>query len=863
MYDSHPCGLLDASLFHGALAKAATDIPLHIVTVKDGAEEFWFVKSSANTVYTSPELLRVISGMGSKKREAFSSAAADALPFRFGRLGDAVMLTNATLPVPNAGNVAPGPVLGPLWFKGLPANDYHHSSSFTPVVGASQDRRPFPTSVLREILAQKDLERLVALAEYFNARIIGSMEEPLDLATASADVSANGEALAFIAIDEFDGDQLSKLIAFGQDLSVPTVVPLVVSNKVIDANYGDFSWDRSTYRGFAEQCGLYNTIGLNKDSTKRLFLPKGYALIDEVVDVLQERGLRPTGRVVGLHIWVSNSRDEQFFIEPDEVLRNRYFAGDFLAGLPFFGPGRGYFLLMTSRGVTCYELEQAPRHNLDAIVYHPLNGHSISKVRQFNSIWNGGVCSTADNMFLDVEELLRFNKKFSDDGMTTKEQIDPVTYASPLEESHEFVIPFLRSQVKRINGVNVQYRYLSWKDVGALQGTESGTYTMIPLVGMMHGVETGLVGMFNVISDESVLTDYSGDPIVPYVASLERPPSDGEGVLGGPAESGTFEDSVPSPGESTMRTTRLRYTVIEKVAEGDKGRFYRATGSALSSLISGQGYSKPLNREQSTALQKVVDEMDGRALGGVYYTRAWPIPTNVTDRLSVAVAYRKAREKACLLNDWDKQEYVKGVTYGAVKKTMNSRGEIQDVYNLVHPTTTIPEAAVATSATSLTYIPGSSPAKIKLVRGGDETIVTIDNQDLVWEAYAAGTPLSGISITTLASSWGVGEDATEKDGAEVRQAAKEIGEAQDYVRAGLIGETYVFDEATLAIAGFPDIAKMPTQNAWKTMIASVILHEKLGAAVGRFIFEDPARAIRAYIADALVRLTKRNANNAA
>lgn len=855
-YLLHPFGQIDDSLFDLSIAKDVVNNK-HFVTFEIEGKKYVFLRSRDRSWAGNPVLLTLIDDMGSKKGTAFANAAAGAKAFSFRHTAKGrVSFSNAHLSerAPGSRNVAIAKNQKVLFtdeereqLKSFSfSTQWYNNSllvSFDDEESRKQNRRFYPFDYIKAGESEAGLLSLIDEdGLLLGFEIVGSKDEPA----------------------EFSEDTVDKFVWTSREEGGPVSLYYHSPNDLQHRYIGRYLKDirLNLYHGLF---GSYT--GANK-GWRRIFRDGDTAINDTtpseteafLIGLADRLGFHPTGR-----LWLG----------PDNSLitveNHRVDFGDAEDGgqesfrsvgvvTPHVAPGRSLFAI-EGAGCTIYvecDCTFEGGHDLFAIRLDDIDNYVYSLTRTY---WNGGVIvwphSYAQERFQSALDLIEPTWKLRP--------------ADPLARASE-ILPSLYKE-GRITGTahreaahggnpTTPVAMLDRATHRRIQAGDEDPHFYLPVVGFLNGTKVTFEGATSVSEDLSLLTLDGVGEGANWEETLET-----DSVTDQDSDRFGWVDNddelfQPFPDEDTdgedggaKRTTVLRHSVVEMESVTS---FLSFNSDSVIQLTNGQGVFKPERGAGRDSYLKFAGEMGARSLGAVVYDKPIKIPFNISDRLIMARDYAKAKKKACQTNDWDKQEYVKGVKWGAVKRTMNDRGSLKEVFDLSDVSSIeIHDSFYPLKPVSLTYVPGSKPAEFVMkMSDQSEHRLGPEEDDLFWEALAVGATMSGISLAALSASWGYPSDMDQSDVDEATRARADIVSGQSDALSRIGKGPYQYNPATYAIAGYPDVRYMVTDDAYKAMIASVIVYERVGAGLLSQLLAKPNDAIEAYIAASMNRYVK-------
>lgn len=303
---------------------------------------------------------------------------------------------------------------------------------------------------------------------------------------------------------------------------------------------------------------------------------------------------------------------------------------------------------------------------------------------------------------------------------------------------------------------------------------------------------------------------------------------------------------VEDPDKDTPVEVTVKMTTVELTCARE---LYAVSFAWFAKYIeTGYGIYKPLTGDALVKAKEAIAEYQGLTATGTYYRDGFAIPKDVVTRLSMYRAYKKARDKACLSNDFMEKEFANGIKWGAVDKHFADLSyDLHWFYGLRDVTSTT--AIIGPSSkdyigTTIRYnaAVGTNPPYITV-----EGDVPVDAKDAgaVFEALAGGAKLVGATNAEVASFFGA--DGTGMvEGAQ--DAASSLGQYDQYSNTFYRGRgraQYDFALESIGVTGFVIYPEMAVQDAYKAVIASEMLQKSAASLM--------VQAAQQFSTDAVIR----------
>lgn len=848
-------GAFDESMCSMQIAAQTTFNAAHVVEINADGNSYLFERSESKDWARDTLLSSIIDGLKEDRKEEYAAACISSRPFTFSKGEDATIFSNFT-EFPRSRNVVNdqtsqvadiiSPALARAFDKGL-------VHTYGPI-----SRNIVDITKMFEIYRENDHEKVRVFLDHHASGVVfgNTLDEPVLTDSAGAFLSGlvPGEMYYFTSHDAaytgHEADQIFLSYVLSR-VGINTVEPQIHQSAKLGYLHANI------FGAFFQDKPVDGPIRMRGGTSS----PTNTAFEDNIAQVMSELravGIKVTGRVFSVGSSDGNSAFSNVVYDGET---RPLHAGPGL--MPYYGPGRGQIIVQRRVTDDVYSLEVEHTFNSGHDVLwlrstDPNKG--IFTVTEGTSVWAGGAVRGRDSFESSrlVREALCASPFYSSNGMDADVKLDEFSSVDPFTK---ISLPTVDEVIASVNTLSSRPTYVVhgaiWR---RMQLRPSRDVWYHPISGFLHQGRVAFVGAIEVDSDLSLLTLDGSWEGAAYEQALERPevkdnPGFGAGDDGAPlGDAGFVTDALDPEAEPGMRSTTLRYS---QVAMDVDLVYISVDGETLASISNGQGVSKRPNQETVKALEGLSAELGASDLAMVGYSRAVKIPHNVTDMLVIARDYAKAKKKACQTNDWDKQEYIKGVTWGAVKNKVNSKGSLKRVFSLTDVNDVTADVFPLGRPLSAVYRPGTSPALIDVTyEHGDKLVASVDEQDPLWETLSAGVTLTGISLAALSTSWGYEDPVEAADTAELSSAMADVRAAYNSVDVAMGRGPYTFAHSAFAAAGFPDVRYMVPDDAYKAMIATVIILEQAGGPVASAVLELPSRLLNAYRASSLVRQSK-------
>lgn len=240
---------------------------------------------------------------------------------------------------------------------------------------------------------------------------------------------------------------------------------------------------------------------------------------------------------------------------------------------------------------------------------------------------------------------------------------------------------------------------------------------------------------------------------------------------------------------------------------------------------SGYGYFKGKGAEAAATKIAQMADLNAYVHTAVYTKEPIVVPRDIVTKLDVYLAYKKAREKACLSNDFMELEFDNGVTWGEANAICNKAGNTKVLYGItdVTPSLGYPVAAPNFTSTQFRIEKTTTPWGVTRFEGGLEVglVPEAGRFSIFYETRYGATVANG-TVAELAANWGydltaitVEQNASSADNAALKTMTNPIWRG----RGGAAGD---FAWENIGISGFPIFKEMQYQDGLKAIIHSLV-----------------------------------------
>jgi hypothetical protein len=244
-------------------------------------------------------------------------------------------------------------------------------------------------------------------------------------------------------------------------------------------------------------------------------------------------------------------------------------------------------------------------------------------------------------------------------------------------------------------------------------------------------------------------------------------------------------------------------------------------------MSSGFGYFKGLGSEAAGKAIEAMASLQSYVHTAVFSRDPVVVPQELVAKLDIYLAYKKAREKACLGNDFMQLEYDSGITWGSANALCNRAGSVNVVYGItdVNPSAgyafTDPSYAgsvmIMVDTTILPY-----EANI-WIDGLDTGMVLEEDRAEVFRYLKYGAGIQGTSATNLASNWGFDYALITETQTEGTVVATELRGMTNPIWRGRGEASGDFSWENTGISGYPVVRELALQDGYKALIYSIVM----------------------------------------
>lgn len=241
-------------------------------------------------------------------------------------------------------------------------------------------------------------------------------------------------------------------------------------------------------------------------------------------------------------------------------------------------------------------------------------------------------------------------------------------------------------------------------------------------------------------------------------------------------------------------------------------------------LESGYGLLKKGSADQLKGAEEALAEFPGVVFTYVCYDHSWLLPSNIVERLEIYRRYKKAREKACLSNDFMSLKFNKTKTWGEAQTIVNGSRSVTVLYgykDVLGATIDLGLTVPSTTTVAFSLAGGTgSGTTLNRSEAGVITIVGKDKADEVFRDFAYGATLSGITKANLYLAWGFSESTVTAEindmVADHNALVKKSGKAS----TGIGVTPLRFNADNISISGYPFYESLATDDAYKAGLVS-------------------------------------------
>lgn len=309
-------------------------------------------------------------------------------------------------------------------------------------------------------------------------------------------------------------------------------------------------------------------------------------------------------------------------------------------------------------------------------------------------------------------------------------------------------------------------------------------------------------------------------PETPTTVSFEDP----EGVFNGGVQAGDDEGAM-------VNERAVGFDVhVDVNVERYLGSM--SAESIVYSAMTGNGYYKPMKKKELKDLENFTAQFEGKNFAFVVYDKPQQFPSKIVERTELYRQYKKAREKACKLNNFLSTSFIGKTTWGQAQDAVTAKGSSNVLFGLFDKPTLIDlDASIDYTKVTYTYQVGTSPAILsRKAPDGTVTVVSSDSADVVFGEISIGAKLSGIGLAALSASWTDGNPnhEIEQEMKDIKDSSLSITDQQSRARSATGGAGLDWGPNSYSVNGFPQVDKLLYQDALKAIIMSVNVYAKVG-----------------------------------
>jgi hypothetical protein len=241
-------------------------------------------------------------------------------------------------------------------------------------------------------------------------------------------------------------------------------------------------------------------------------------------------------------------------------------------------------------------------------------------------------------------------------------------------------------------------------------------------------------------------------------------------------------------------------------------------------IRSGFGYFVGLGDEKATAATAALADLNAYTHTAVYMRDPVNVPRDIVTRLDVYQSYKKAREKACLSNDFFALKYNDRLTWGQVNEMCNKDTSINVLYGISSVTPSIGYASGNPDFAGWVYSvnKATTPWGLTLfVSGTSQGAVAEEDKMQLFTAIRYGATISGATSADVATNWGLDAGVVAAEGSALGTTYNELNTMSSTALRGRNSGSADFSWETMGISGFPLIREMALLDGYKCIIHSI------------------------------------------
>lgn len=297
--------------------------------------------------------------------------------------------------------------------------------------------------------------------------------------------------------------------------------------------------------------------------------------------------------------------------------------------------------------------------------------------------------------------------------------------------------------------------------------------------------------------------------------------------LVGPPGEAFYAVKVAGTPEVTTTTTEVTvddvvYTVVEQFVEVTASEVLSAVPQAWYEeyYASGFGFFAGKGAEAAAAKAAKMPALAGLTHTAVFYDTAIAVPTDLVTRLTTYAQYKKAREKACLSNDFMEQSYDGKMTWGQANSLCNKSSSVRTVYGYRDRLPSVSLPAPSMSGISFTISTSATPWTVTRFENGVASAVAYQDGEALSEMMA-GAALTGGTLAGLLTNWGLSSTEMTAASAEVTAESTTWSSNLNASYRGTKFATHDFAWESAGISGFPTVRDMTAQDGLKALLISI------------------------------------------
>lgn len=243
-------------------------------------------------------------------------------------------------------------------------------------------------------------------------------------------------------------------------------------------------------------------------------------------------------------------------------------------------------------------------------------------------------------------------------------------------------------------------------------------------------------------------------------------------------------------------------------------------------LASGYGFYKGKGTAEAEKAAVAMKSLNSYVHTAVFQAAPVTVPQDIVTRLDIYRDYKKAKEKACLRNDFMEQKFNEQYTWGQVNDMCNKAGSLSVLYGFGSSVPSLQAAVKYPTVTGIIYsVDKTQPVwTVTLSRDGvAQGTVSPTSYAQMWEDIALGASLSNAGVADLAANWGFDAAVMQAERGDSQTVGNRMASATVVGTRGRGGAASDFAWENMGVSGFPLVRELSVNDGFKAIINSVVV----------------------------------------